>query len=43
MSILYEGGDSCFINYLGLSIPAKCVQNMFKVLKKSKNSYEILN
>ncbi len=43
MSLLYEGGDSCFINYLSHSINGKCVQNMFKVLKKKKIHYEILN
>ncbi len=32
MSILYEGGDSCVINYLGLSILKKCVQNMLELL-----------
>ena len=40
MPILYEGGDSCFINYLTHSIDRKCVQSMFKLLKKKKESYE---
>ena len=35
-----RGGDSCFINYLCLSITGKCVQSMFKVLKKKKIPYE---
>ena len=43
MSILYEGGDSCFINYLSHSIDRKCVQSMLKLLKKKKETYEILN
>ncbi len=43
MSILYEGGDSCFINYLIHSIDSKCVQSMFKLLKKKKKSYKNLN
>ena len=42
MSILYEGGDSCLINYLSLSIAGKCVQSMFKILKKKKIPYEII-
>lgn len=42
MPILYEGGDSCFINYLFHSIDSKCVQSMIKVLKKSKKTYEII-
>lgn len=31
LRILYEGGDSCFINYLALSIERKCVQSMFEM------------
>ena len=43
MPILYEGGDSCFINYLVHSISGKCVQSMFKLSKKKKKPYENLN
>ena len=31
LRILYEGGDSCLINYLALSIERKCVQSMFEM------------
>lgn len=38
MSILYEGGDSCFINYLIISISRNCVQSMLDLLSKKKES-----
>ena len=34
----YEGGDSEFINYLDIIINCKCVQNVFRLLEKNKNT-----